>query len=64
MKVKVPIALIVLLAIACGYLMGTESGRKQRDVILVKLGRGDGDTLDEAADAVADATEQVAEAMA
>lgn len=54
MKVKL-LVLIVVLAIACGYLMGTESGRKQRDVILVKLGRADGDALDEVAEAVADA---------
>ena len=64
MKVKVPIALIILLAIACGYLMGTESGRKQRDVILVKLGRADGDALEDVAETVADAGEQVAEAVA
>ena len=40
MKTKIPLALVILVAIAVGYLMGTESGRQQRDVILVKLGRG------------------------
>jgi hypothetical protein len=64
MKVKVPIALIVVLAIACGYLMGTESGRQKRDVILVKLGRADANVGDEVTDAVTDATEQIADAVA
>lgn len=41
MKVKIPLLLIVMIAAAAGYLLGTESGRSQRDVILVKLGRGD-----------------------
>lgn len=39
MKVKVPIVVLLLLAIALGYLLGTESGRARRDVILVKIGR-------------------------
>ncbi len=39
MKVKVPLALLLLLAAAVGYMFGTESGRLQRDVVLVKLGR-------------------------
>ena len=64
MKVKVPIALIVVLAIACGYLMGTESGREKRDVILVKLGRADANVRTEVSDAATDATEQVVEAVA
>ena len=38
MKVKVPLLLLLLLAAAVGYLLGTESGRAQRDVLLVRLG--------------------------
>lgn len=40
MKVKVPLLLLLVLAAAVGYTLGTESGRAQRDVILVKLGKG------------------------
>jgi len=38
MKVKVPLLLLLLLAAAVGYLLGTESGRAKRDQLLVKLG--------------------------
>ncbi len=38
MKVKVPIALL-LLALGVGFLLGTKSGRAKRDELLVKLGR-------------------------
>lgn len=51
MKVKIPLGLLVVLAAALGYLLGTESGRQKRDVILVKAGRK------EAASADADAPE-------
>lgn len=43
MKVKLPLAALLLLALVAGYLLGTENGRAQRDVILVKLGRKDAD---------------------
>lgn len=39
MKVTIPIGVLIL-AVLLGYLLGTESGRSQRDVILVKMGRG------------------------
>lgn len=39
MKVKIPLALVLLLALSLGYLLGTEAGRAQRDMILVKVGR-------------------------
>ena len=39
MKVKIPLALVLLLAISLGYLLGTEAGRSQRNLILVKVGR-------------------------
>ena len=38
MKLKV-LLIMLLLAAAVGYLLGTEQGRAQRDVVLVKLGR-------------------------
>ncbi len=40
MKVKIPLVLLLLIAGAVGFLLGTDAGRAQRDVILVKLGRG------------------------
>lgn len=43
MKVKIPLLLLLLLAAAIGYLLGTERGRAQRDVVLVKLGRKSGE---------------------
>lgn len=46
MKVKVPLALLVLLAAALGYMLGTEGGRKQRDVILVKVGRKEAESAE------------------
>jgi ABC-type dipeptide/oligopeptide/nickel transport system permease subunit len=41
MKVTVPFAAL-LLAVAIGYILGTESGRAKRDDLLVRLGRGTG----------------------
>jgi hypothetical protein len=38
MKVKA-VGALMLLALVAGYLLGTESGREQRDRLLVKLGR-------------------------
>ena len=65
MKVKIPLAVVLLLSAAVGYLLGTEAGRQQRDMILVKVGRkpelapegeGEGDAAPEAeADADAEA---------
>jgi hypothetical protein len=43
MKVKFPLAVILLLALTLGYVLGTENGRAQRDMILVKMGRKDAD---------------------
>ena len=40
MKVKVPLLLVLALAMVIGYMLGTEAGRKQRDIILAKMGRG------------------------
>ncbi len=49
MKVKIPLVLLLVLAAAVGYMLGTENGRAQRDVILVKLGRKDAEGVGEAA---------------
>jgi hypothetical protein len=38
MKVKA-LGVLMLLALVAGYLLGTKSGREQRDRLLVKLGR-------------------------
>ena len=43
MKVKFPLAVILLLALTLVYVLGTENGRAQRDMILVKMGRKDAD---------------------
>lgn len=59
MKTTVPLFLLVVAAIA-GYLLGTEAGRAQRDVLLVKLGRASAETdmaLDVAEAAIEDAVE-------
>ena len=73
MKVKVPLVLLLLIAGAMGFLLGTDAGRAQRDVILVKLGKKEeGDSLeaaatdatDAAAEAVGDAAEAVGDAAA
>jgi hypothetical protein len=45
MKVTVPLAAL-LLAAAIGYILGTESGRAQRDDLLVRLGLGRGAAAD------------------
>lgn len=69
MKVKVPLVLLLLLAAAVGYLLGTEKGRGQRDEVLAKIRErkaGDAlvETAEEAAADVVDVTERVAEAAA
>lgn len=45
MKVTIPIGLLLIIAVMA-YLLGTESGRSQRDVVLVKLGRKDAESGD------------------
>lgn len=52
MKVTIPIGLLVIVAVLA-YLLGTESGRSQRDVVLVKLGRKDAGGATDAEDAAA-----------
>jgi len=45
---------LLLLAAAVGYMFGTEAGRLQRDVILVKLGRKQDDMVGPGSDASSD----------
>lgn len=51
MKVKIPLVIVIVLAVAVGYLLGTEDGRQRRDVILVKLGRPRGGEVEAPAEA-------------
>lgn len=50
MKVKVPLLVLLLLAAAVGYLLGTEKGRRQREQIVNRVLRRE--AIDELADAV------------
>jgi hypothetical protein len=59
MKVKIPLGLLLLLASAMGYLMGTEAGREQRDA-LIRIIRRQKDVLEAEAEA---STEAVADAV-
>jgi len=67
MKVKIPLVLLLLIATALGYALGTENGRAQRDVILVKLGRKDAidpvGAAEAAAETVADAAAEAVESV-
>jgi len=47
---------VLLIGLALGYLLGTDSGREKRELILVKLGRGD-DVTDDVDDVIADIAE-------
>lgn len=49
MKVKIPLGLLLLLASALGYLMGTEAGREQRDA-LIRIIKRQNDVIEAAAD--------------
>ncbi len=44
------VLLFLVLGVALGYLLGTESGRQQKEVLLVKLGRGPGDAEETASE--------------
>ncbi len=49
------VLLVLAIGAAIGYLLGTESGREQKELILVKLGRGDsGDGVDTVIEEVAE----------
>jgi len=51
---KLPIGLLLLLASAVGYLMGTEAGREQRDA-LIRIIKRQNDVIEAEAEAVAEA---------
>lgn len=37
MKVKLPLGMLLALAVVLGYLLGTEAGRRQRDSLVRRL---------------------------
>ena len=45
MKVKIPLGLLLILASAVGYLLGTEAGREQRDN-LIRIIRRQNDVIE------------------
>ena len=55
----IPLVLVIFVAIAVGYLMGTEAGRQRWDTILVKLGRGPEDDSSGTGAPVAEESEEV-----
>jgi hypothetical protein len=57
MKVKIPLGLLLLLASAMGYLMGTEAGREQRDN-LIRIIRRQNDVIE--AEEVAESADDAA----
>jgi hypothetical protein len=61
MKVKIPLGLLLLLATAAGYLMGTEAGRERRDV-LIRIIRRQNDVIEAEADVVAEAVAEAVDA--
>lgn len=64
MKVKVSLLLLLAMAAALGYMLGTEGGRAQRDVILVKLGKGPREDAPADAPAAEDAADEPPEGAA
>lgn len=58
MKVFI-IVLVAALAAVTGYLMGTESGRQQRDDLIAKVRKQSKKATDVVEDTVAEATEQL-----
>ena len=59
MKVTIPLGLLLIVATAMGYLLGTESGRQQRDSLIRVIRREEAIEAgeDAVAEAVAAATE-------
>jgi uncharacterized membrane protein len=53
MNVKFPLGALLILAAVLGYLLGTESGRQQRDSLVRKVRRDE--SIDELIDAVDEA---------
>ena len=61
MNVKLPLGILLMVAAILGYLLGTESGRQQRDSLIRKVRREESiDELIEAVDeAVTEAVDEV-----
>ena len=56
MNVKIPLGLLLAVAAVLGYLLGTESGRQQRDSLLRRVRREeDEEVIDELIETVDDA---------
>jgi hypothetical protein len=53
MNVKLPLGMLLMVAAVLGYLLGTESGRQQRDSLVRKVRREE--AIDELIEAVDDA---------
>ncbi len=56
MNVKFPLGALLILAAVLGYLLGTESGRQQRDSLVRKVRRDE--SIDELIDAVDEAVDE------
>jgi hypothetical protein len=50
MNVKVPLAALLLLALALGYVLGTEDGRARRDAMLARLRHEEAEVSEAAAE--------------
>jgi len=61
MKMKLPLGLLLLIASAVGYLMGTEAGREQRDA-LIRIIKRQNDVIEAEAAAVAEAVADAVDA--
>ena len=60
MKTKLPLGLLLLIASAMGYLMGTEAGREQRDA-LIRIIRRQSDVIEAEGEVIAEAVAESAE---
>ena len=58
MKVKLPLGILLVMATVLGYLLGTESGRQQRDSLMRVIRREE--ATDESIEAVDDAVTDAA----
>ena len=58
MNVKLPLGILLMMAAILGYLLGTESGRQQRDSLVRKIRREE--SIDELIEAVDEAVTEEA----
>ncbi len=61
MKVRLPLGILLLLAAAVGYLLGTEAGRQQRDRLIAMIRREE--AIDELIEAIDDAVAEADEVL-